>query len=75
VVEFAEIRENVFNLAFGDLDETGDLNDLIVSNNGDMYKILATVTQIVITFFSSYPDRQVYFTEVRKPEQGFTGRF
>jgi hypothetical protein len=62
VVEFAEIRENVFNLAFGDLDETGDLNDLIVSNNGDMYKILATVTQIVITFFSSYPDRQVYFT-------------
>jgi hypothetical protein len=61
VVEFAEIKENVFNLAFGDVDESGDLNDLIVSNNGDMYKVMATLAQIVVAFFGRYPAKEVYF--------------
>jgi uncharacterized OB-fold protein len=31
----------IFNLAFGDVDETGEINDSTISNNGDRNKILA----------------------------------
>ena len=37
-------KGNIFNLAFGDVDEkTGEFDDLVVTNNGDSEKILATV--------------------------------
>lgn len=61
-VELVRIGVNVYNLAFGDLAEHGDLNDQVVSNNGDMHKILATVAQAIILFFKAYPGEQVYFT-------------
>jgi hypothetical protein len=62
VVEYEEIEEGTFNLAFGDVDENGRLNDSVVSNNGDMHKVLATVIQTVLTFLEIYPTRRVYFS-------------
>jgi hypothetical protein len=35
--------ENVYNLAFGDIDENGEIDDCRISDNGDRNKILATV--------------------------------
>lgn len=60
-IELVKIDANTYNLALGDLDDNGNLNDSIVSNNGDMHKVLATVSQIIMTFFGIYRDRRIYF--------------
>ena len=51
----------VYNLAFGDMDEKGDINDLTVSNNGDRNKILATILKLVDEYTCKYPDRYIVF--------------
>jgi hypothetical protein len=57
VVRFSQITTYVFNLAFGDLDEeTGEIGDIIVSNNNDSRKVLATVAATVHDFTLQYPD-------------------
>jgi hypothetical protein len=53
--------ENVYNLAFGDLGEDGEIDDLSVSDNGDRNKVLATVSYIVEAYTNQYPDRLIYF--------------
>ena len=57
VVRFTQISNNVFNLAFGDLDGgTGEISDTIVTNNNDSRKVLATVAATVHDFTLQYPD-------------------
>jgi hypothetical protein len=51
----------VYNLAFGDLDEYGDINDYSVSNNGDRNKVLATVVDIVKLYTEKFPERWIFF--------------
>ena len=54
---------NLYNLAFGDKNsETGELDDLIVTDNGDFEKVLATVTAAIYAFADHYPDAWVYAT-------------
>jgi len=63
VVRFIEMDEsnNIYNLAFGDLDEkTGEMNDFIVSNNNDREKVLATDT--VMDFTNEHPEALVFAT-------------
>lgn len=51
-----KISENVFNLAFGDLDEeTGLIDDLVISNNNDRLKVLKTVAEAVADFIKFRP--------------------
>jgi hypothetical protein len=53
----------VYNLAFGDKNlETGEIDDLAISNNGDIEKVLATVVAAVYTFTEKYPSSFVYAT-------------
>lgn len=63
-VEYSETgTENVYNLAFGDFDETTQsINDLSVTNNGDSLKVLATVASTVYAFTEKYPDAWVLAT-------------
>lgn len=49
------------NLAFGDIDEYGKLNDRTVTDNGDRNKVLATVVHAVELYFNKYPERWIYF--------------
>ena len=54
---------NLYNLAFGDRDpQTGGVNDMAVSDNGDTDKVLATVVAALYVFFENYPDAFVYAT-------------
>lgn len=53
--------ENVYNLAFGDVDENGDLDDYKISDNGDRNKILATVFNVVDIYSKKYPERWITF--------------
>ncbi|MDR3696417.1 DUF6934 family protein [Mucilaginibacter sp.] len=64
IVKFSETNlKDLYNLAFGDKDiETGEINDLSISNNGDSEKILATVVAAVYAFTDYYPDSFVYAT-------------
>lgn len=53
---------DVFNLAFGDVDPNGEINDTIVSNNGDSQKVLATVAMTVLRFYEEHEDAYVFVT-------------
>ena len=65
IVAFRKIEEwgeDVYNLSFGDLDEhKRNINDQIISNNGDGQKVLATVAAIVLEFSEYFPEKNIYF--------------
>lgn len=63
-VEFEAFEEtlNVFNIGFGDVDDKGNINDLIITGNEDSQKVLATVALSVFKFFEKYPNCYVYAT-------------
>ena len=55
--------ENVYNLGFGDYDETTNgINDLSVTNNGDSLKVLATVASTVYAFIERHPNAWILAT-------------
>ena len=64
IVEFSQTSvKEVYNLAFGDLDAaTSQINDKIITNNGDSLKVLATVASTVYAFTSKYPNAYVFAT-------------
>ena len=54
-------RQDVYNLAFGDKDpRTGEIDDKVVSNNGDSEKVLATVVSAVFAFLDQHPDAWIF---------------
>lgn len=62
VIQYSESDiPNFFHLGFGDLNlATGEVDDLVVTNNGDTLKILATVASTVYVFTKNYPEAWVY---------------
>ena len=64
VIQFQETNEpNLYNLAFGDKNgDTDEIDDIVVSNNGDSEKVLATVVSAIYAFFDKNPDTFVYAT-------------
>ncbi|MDQ2753015.1 MAG: hypothetical protein M3R72_08330 [Bacteroidota bacterium] len=62
VIEFQSTSTpNLYNLAFGDKNvETGELDDLAISNNGDTEKVLGTVVAAVYAFFNKNPGAIIY---------------
>lgn len=55
-------RLNVYNLAFGDIDEHNEIDDYSVSDNGDRNKILATIYSVVDDYTIKYPERLILFS-------------
>lgn len=64
LIKFSETTLNGFyNLAFGDKNsETGELDDEIVSNNGDSEQVLSTLVAAVLAFTDKNPEAWVYAT-------------
>ena len=55
--------KDFYNLAFGDKDnETGEIDDLAISNNNDSEKVLATVVGTVYAFTDKRTDAWIYAT-------------
>jgi hypothetical protein len=53
--------KHVFNLAFGDINpKTGEIDDLIVTNNGDGEKVLITVATAAFEFTEKYKNCFIY---------------
>ena len=61
VVRYDETNvKGVYNLGFGDIDlKSGRINDLVVSDNGDMEVVLATVASTLSQFIKHHPDALV----------------
>jgi hypothetical protein len=52
-----------YNLGFGDkCPITGEIDDYVITNNGDSKKVLATVAATVYTFTNNYPNSWIYAT-------------
>jgi hypothetical protein len=64
LIKYSETNlKDMFNLAFGDKNpETGEIDDKVVSNNGDSEKVLATVVATVYAFSDKYPDSWIFAT-------------
>jgi len=64
LIQFQETNEpGLFNLAFGDKNkDTGEIDDLAISNNGDSERVLATVVAALYAFFDKHPETFVYAT-------------
>jgi len=51
----------IYNLAFGDVNEqTGDINDVVISNNEDRDKVLATVANSINDFCNQYGNHLIF---------------
>ena len=62
LVEFTRTGdENIVNLGFGDLLPDTGFDDQVVSNNGDIMKIFATIIQIVKEFTAEFPHLKIAF--------------
>ncbi|HEY5462815.1 MAG TPA: hypothetical protein VIJ95_06115 [Hanamia sp.] len=61
-IQFTLVNRNqVYNLAFGDKDPvSGEIDDLVVSNNSDSEKVLATVVGAVYAFCDRHPKAWIY---------------
>lgn len=54
---------NFYNLGLGDKDEsTGEINDSIVTNNGDSDKVLVTVAATLYHFTHKFPEAMIFAT-------------
>lgn len=64
VIIYSEINvRGYYNLGFGDRDpDTGNVSDIIITNNGDSQKVLATVAATLYTFTDNYPDAVIIAT-------------
>ncbi len=64
IVQYTEMSlDNYYNLGFGDYDEeTGELDDKIVTNNGDGLKVLSTVVSTIYAFTGKYPNAKIFAT-------------
>jgi hypothetical protein len=62
VVFFTPLTIDTYNLSLLDYDtETGDYDDLSVTDNGDMLEVLVTVIATIHQFFGSKQGKKIYF--------------
>jgi hypothetical protein len=71
-VEYSKIQllgfKNVYNLAFGDIGFiSGEIDDVVVTNNQDREKVLATVANTVIVFTTHHPKVRILMIGSTRP--------
>lgn len=72
LVIYQHVEGPLYNLAFGDRNgELGTINDLIISDNKDTEKVLATVASTIFDFLQFTLERQYQLKAAHIPEQDF----
>lgn len=62
VVQFTKTQnDDIYNLAFGNLNKDNSTDDETANDNKDRNKILATVAATVYEFTAQYPDKMIFF--------------
>jgi hypothetical protein len=65
IIEFQKEPQGFWNLAFGDV--TGDdWQDNVITDNGDLRKVIQTVTNAVYLFLTIYPDQEIIIIPLDK---------
>ncbi|MEN2436496.1 hypothetical protein AAH994_13850 [Weeksellaceae bacterium A-14] len=64
VVQYSEMSvKGFYNLGFGDFnEETNEIDDEVVTNNGDGLKVLSTVVSTLYAFTGKYPEANIFAT-------------
>jgi len=63
VIYSATHLHNFYNLGFGDKNIiSGQIDDEVITNNGDSEKVLATVAATLYTFTDKFPEAMVFVT-------------
>lgn len=64
IIQYSETNlKDFYNLGFGDKNlQTGEIDDKVISDNGDSQKVLATVAATVYAFTDKYPEAWIYAT-------------
>ena len=62
-IVFTYIGNNLWNLAFGDVNY-GDIDDSVISNNHDIIKLINTIAKVVYDFSNEYPLRHIIIQPV-----------
>lgn len=66
-VTFIELHYGFFNMGLGDLNpETAEVDYFSVSDDGDRNTVLATISDIIESFFDLYPSNTIYFKGTSK---------
>lgn len=75
VVEFTYVgAPGVLNLGFGDYSNGRLTDDEVVSNNGDLSKVMATIVKIVEDFSNCFPETKIHFMGSTPERTGLYGR-
>jgi hypothetical protein len=63
IVEYTPLPQNpnIYNLGFGDLQEDGSIDDLVVSDNNDTEMVLSTIVRTIFCFFEYRPEKTILF--------------
>ena len=62
VVDFIPLGiGSIMNIRFGDLLPDDSIDDKVISNNGDIIKVLVTIVDILRHFTTRYPQTEIYF--------------
>jgi hypothetical protein len=60
----------LYNLGFGDFDPiTNQIDDKVVSDNGDLIKVMATVISLALKFLDDNPMAMVFFEGSKHPSK------
>lgn len=63
IIRYDWLEDDIYNLGFGDkIKGTNYVDDLVVTDNGDIRLVFTTVIRTLPLFFEKYPDHRVYFT-------------
>ena len=63
-VVFELTKKGKWNLGFGDMRDDYTVDDKIISNNQDVFKVISTVAKIAYAFIETYPDRTLTIVPV-----------
>jgi hypothetical protein len=66
MIWFNKVQERpvlIYNLAFGDVEEGGEINDAVISNNADRDKVPATVARSIHGFCDKHGNHFIFTQE------------
>ena len=67
IVQFVQTQnKNIFNLAFGNWNKDGTIDDEATNDNKHRNKILATIAAIIYEFSSMHPNKMIFFCGTTK---------
>jgi hypothetical protein len=62
---------NLYNLVYGDLNPEGSIDDMAISNNGDIIKFFLTIIDIVQFYTRQFPIHKIHFSGSTKQRTSY----